>query len=176
MTTCAASITDAIDLIQTLVGAELKPVTLPPVANYTGLASLTIAAEAACNFTELINSPAIDELVQQDDGSWPNVFRAGSTIPASDYLRAQQVRTQLMHEMHDAMREVDVLVTIPFVGPQSAYTNLCGQPSVVTRCGFVGDRPKMIEFVGQLYREDQVLLLAHAVEQKLKLAGKWMNL
>jgi Asp-tRNA(Asn)/Glu-tRNA(Gln) amidotransferase A subunit family amidase len=165
--------TDAINLIEKLAGAELKPITLPPTTNYSGLASLTIAAEAACNFTELVNSPAIDELVQQDEGSWPNVFRAGSTIPASDYLRAQQVRTTLMHEMRDAMKDVDLFVTLPFVGPQSSYTNLTGHPSVVTRCGFVDERPKMIELIGQLYREDQVLLLAHAMERELQLSLKW---
>jgi Asp-tRNA(Asn)/Glu-tRNA(Gln) amidotransferase A subunit family amidase len=163
---------DTIELIQKLIGAELKPITLPPTNNYTGLASLTIAAEAACNFTELVNSPAIDELVQQDEGSWPNVFRAGSTIPAADYLRAQQVRTMLMREMRDAMREVDLFVTLPFVGPQSSYTNLSGHPSVVTRCGFVDERPKMIELIGQLYREDQILLLAHAMERELKIASR----
>jgi len=164
---------DAIKVIQKITGVELKPITLPPTKNYNGLASLTIAAEAACNFTELINSPAIDELVQQDDGSWPNVFRAGSTIPASDYLRSQQVRTMLMHEMRDALKDVDVLVTLPFVGPQSSYTNLTGHPSVVTRCGFVDERPKMIELVGQLYREDQILLLAHAMERELQLCSRW---
>ncbi len=164
---------DTIKLIQNLTGNELKPITLPATTNYSGLASLTIAAEAACNFTELINSPAIDELVQQDEGSWPNVFRAGSTIPASDYLRAQQTRTMLQRDMRDTLSEVDILVSIPFVGPQSSYTNLTGHPSVVTRCGFVGDRPKMIELIGPLYREDQPLLLAHAMEKVLGVQGKW---
>ena len=157
---------DTLDVIRKLVGTELKPVTLPPTANYAGIASMTIAAEAACNFTELVNSSAIDELAQQDDGSWPNVFRAGSMIPASDYLRAQQLRTMLQHEMRDAMSEVDLFVTIPFVGPQSSYTNLTGHPSVVTRCGFVDKRPKMVEFIGQLYREDQILRMAHAFEHE----------
>jgi Asp-tRNA(Asn)/Glu-tRNA(Gln) amidotransferase A subunit family amidase len=165
--------TDTIKLIQNLIGNELKPITLPATTNYSGLASLTIAAEAACNFTELINSRAIAELVQQDEGSWPNVFRAGSTIPASDYLRAQQTRTMLQRDVRDTLSEVDILVSIPFAGPQSSYTNLTGHPSVVTRCGFVGDRPKMIELIGQLYREDQPLLLAHAMEKVLGVQGKW---
>jgi Asp-tRNA(Asn)/Glu-tRNA(Gln) amidotransferase A subunit family amidase len=163
---------DTVELIRKLVRSELQQITLPPTTNYSGLASLTIAAEAACNFTELVNSSAIDELVQQDEGSWPNVFRAGTTIPASDYLRSQRVRTMLQQEMRDSLRDVDLFVTIPFVGPQSAYTNLTGHPSVVTRCGFVDDRPKMIELIGRLYREDQILLLAHALETELQIYSK----
>jgi Asp-tRNA(Asn)/Glu-tRNA(Gln) amidotransferase A subunit family amidase len=166
---------DALKTIREIAG-ELTPITLPPMANYTGLASMTIAAEAACNFTELVNSHHIDELVQQSDGSWPNVFRAGSMIPASDYLRAQQLRSMLQHELAVAMKDIDVMATIPFIGPQSAYTNLTGHPSVVTRCGFMNERPKTIEFIGQLYREDQLLAFAHRFERALNVNGKWPRL
>lgn len=164
--------------IKTIRGfsGELMPITLPPTGNYTGLASMTIAAEAACSFTELVNSPHIDELAQQSDGSWPNVFRAGSMIPASDYLRAQQLRSMLQRELAHAMKDVDVMVTIPFVGPQSTYTNLTGHPSVVTRCGFINERPKAIEFIGQLYREDQLLALAHHFERIQNLNRTWPKL
>jgi Asp-tRNA(Asn)/Glu-tRNA(Gln) amidotransferase A subunit family amidase len=159
--------------VRELAGAELIQVTLPPTKNYAGLASMTIAAEAACNFTELIHSPAIDELVQQDEGSWPNVFRAGSMIPAADYLRAQQLRTELKRELAEAMKDVDLFVTLPFVGPQSAYTNLIGHPSLVTRCGFLNDRPKSIEFIGQPFREEQLLQFGHAFESITNAQDKW---
>ena len=166
--------TRALDTIRSLNGgAELVPVTLPPTTDYAGIASMTIAAEAACNFAELVRSPLIDELVQQGEGSWPNVFRAGTLIPAADYLRAQQLRTRLQHEVAAAMNGVDVFVTLPFVGPQSAYTNLTGHPSLVTRCGFVDDRPKMIEFIGHLYREDQLLALCHAFERATDAHDRW---
>jgi Asp-tRNA(Asn)/Glu-tRNA(Gln) amidotransferase A subunit family amidase len=166
----------ALKRIRELAGAELIPVSLPPAKDYAGIASMTIAADAACNFTELVNSPAIDELVQQDGGSWPNVFRAGSMIPAADYLRAQQLRARLQHEMADAMSGVDLFVTPPFVGPQSAYTNLTGHPSLVTRCGFVGDRPRSIEFIGRLFREDQLLQFAHAFELATAAQTRWPRL
>jgi Asp-tRNA(Asn)/Glu-tRNA(Gln) amidotransferase A subunit family amidase len=167
----------ALVTIRELAGAaELVPVTLPPTTNYAGLASMTIAAEAACNFTQLTHSAVIDELVQQSEGSWPNVFRAGSMISAADYLLAQKLRTMLQHEMAAALGAVDVMVTIPFVGPQSAYTNLTGHPSVVTRCGFVNERPKMIEFIGQLYRDHQLLQLAHAFERATNVSDRWPRL
>jgi len=41
------------------------------------------AAGAASQFDA--RDRAIDELVQQDNGSWPNVFRAGSTIAELSY-------------------------------------------------------------------------------------------
>ncbi|HTL29198.1 MAG TPA: amidase [Tepidisphaeraceae bacterium] len=162
----------AIDKVGELVG-ELKPITLPPTKNYTGLASLTIACESASNFTELTNSELIDQLKQQDAGSWPNTFRVGSTIPASDYLRAQQVRTQLQREMNEAMKDVDCYVTIPYAGPTVAYTNLTGHPSLVTRCGMFDDLPLSIEFVGDLYREDAILRLGLAFEQATEWHKQW---
>jgi Asp-tRNA(Asn)/Glu-tRNA(Gln) amidotransferase A subunit family amidase len=64
-------------------------------------------------------------------------------------------------------------VTLPFVGPQSAYTNLTGHPSLVTRCGFLNDRPKTIEFVGQPFQEEQLLQFGHAFERVTNAQDKW---
>ncbi|MDQ3440918.1 MAG: amidase [Planctomycetota bacterium] len=166
---------DSLDLLKSFVG-ELVPVKLPPTANYTGLASLIIAAESASSFTELVESGRVRELKQQSEGSWPNTFRVGSTIPASDYLRAMQVRTQLMREMADAMKEVDCYVTIPYVGPTVAYTNLTGHPSLITRCSMRDGRHRMIEFIGNLYREDAILRLAHAFESENTFNSIWPSL
>jgi Asp-tRNA(Asn)/Glu-tRNA(Gln) amidotransferase A subunit family amidase len=97
-------------------------------------------------------------------------------IPAADYLRAQQLRTRLQGEMATALRDVDVLVTIPFVGPQSAYTNLTGHPSVITRCGVFNGRPKSIEFIGQLYQEERLLKFARAFERAADAQREWPRL
>jgi Asp-tRNA(Asn)/Glu-tRNA(Gln) amidotransferase A subunit family amidase len=166
---------DALDQLKALVG-ELVPVKLPPAAEYTGLASLVIAAESACSFTELLESGRVRELKQQEEGSWPNTFRIGSMIPASDYLRAMQVRTLLTRDMHAAMKDVDLYVTIPYVGPTIAFTNLTGHPSLVTRCGMRDGRPRMIEFVGNLYREDAILRLAQAFEAENNFNTIWPSL
>jgi Asp-tRNA(Asn)/Glu-tRNA(Gln) amidotransferase A subunit family amidase len=166
---------DSLDLLKSFLG-ELVPVKLPPTENYTGLASLIIAAESASSFTELMESGRIRELKQQGEGSWPNTFRVGATIPASDYLRAMQVRTQLMRAMADAMKDLDCYVTIPYVGPTIAYTNLTGHPSLITRCGMRDGRHRMIEFVGNLYREDAILRLAHAFERENSFNSIWPSL
>ena len=49
----------------------------------------------------------------------------------------------------------------------SSFTLLTstGHPSLITRCGLKDDRPKMIEFIGQLYREDLILAVGQAYEQ-----------
>ncbi len=163
----------ALETLRALMGRDLVPVKLPPPAQFTGLASLIIAAESASSFTELLHSGRVRELKQQGEGSWPNTFRIGSTIPASDYLRAMQMRTLLQREMAAAMKDVDLYVTIPYVGPTIAYTNLTGHPSLVTRCGMPDGRPRMIEFIGGLYREDAILGLAHQYEAQNPFNSVW---
>ncbi len=105
------------------------------------------------------------ELVQQDEGSWPTEFRVGATIPASDYLRAQQVRTMLQREMQKLFTDIDLYINIPYSGPTLAYTNLTGHPTLIARCGYVDDFPVMLEYVGALYREDAICRTALAYEQ-----------
>jgi aspartyl-tRNA(Asn)/glutamyl-tRNA(Gln) amidotransferase subunit A len=139
-------------------------VALPPADPYKGLAGLFIGCESAGNFSELLTSGRVRELAQQGPDSWPNAFRIGATIPAADYLRAMQVRTQLQHAMREAMKDVDAYVTMPFAGPTMAFTNLTGHPSLVTRCGIANDLPASIEFIGQLYREDLLLRVGVAFE------------
>ena len=74
----------------------MVPVRLPDPKPYRGIAGLIIAVESASSFTELVHSGKVRDLVQQQGGAWPNTFRTGSLIPASDYLRAMQVR-RLLH-------------------------------------------------------------------------------
>ena len=162
----------ALDAVIDIAGG-VRPVTLPPAERYAGLANLVIGCESAASFTELVESGRVRDLVQQEPGSWPNTFREGSLIPAADYLRAMQLRTLLMREMAEAMRDVDVYVTVPFQGPTLAFTNLTGHPSLVTRCGMADGMPVSIEFIGQLYREDAVLRLALAHEQAAGAPKRW---
>lgn len=163
----------ALSRFRGLAGGEMKPIHLPPVDQFKGIAGLIIAVESASSFTELVESGKVRELVQQGEGAWPNSFRCGSLIPASDYLRAMQVRTQLMRAMHEVMKDVDVYVTVPYSGPTIAYTNTTGHPSLVTRCGLVDERPVLIELIAQPYREDAALRLAFAYERETSWGDKW---
>jgi Asp-tRNA(Asn)/Glu-tRNA(Gln) amidotransferase A subunit family amidase len=164
---------DALETMHKLVG-EMTPIKLPPTEPYRGLAGLTIAAESASSFSELVHSGRVSELKQQEEGSWPNSFRVGSYLPAADYLRLQQIRAELQRDMSVSLNDVDCFVTIPYAGPTLAFTNLTGHPSLVTRCGASSDGlPLMLEFIGDLYREDAILRLGHAYECAADWHKRW---
>ena len=148
-------------------GADLIPVTLP--ASEPGIAALPdiiIGAEGAAAFSDLISDGRLAKLVQQDDWNWPNTFRIGSLIPAADYISAMQLRSQLQDRMDVALRGIDVYITPGLAMPSITWTNLTGHPTVITRCG-MSDKgmPVMIEFTGNLWREDAALRAAYAWEQ-----------
>jgi Asp-tRNA(Asn)/Glu-tRNA(Gln) amidotransferase A subunit family amidase len=156
------------------LGIKLIPVKLPPTnPAYQALAGIIIDVESSASFQRLTASGKLDQLAQQGAGNWPNTFRIGSTIPAADYIQAMRIRTKLQQDMAECLKDVDLYVTIPFAGPSLAYTNLTGHPTLVTRCGMLDGLPQMVEFIGQLYREDAILLMGHAYERATEHHKVW---
>lgn len=148
------------------LGVVLRPVALPKQTDaYGALPGLIIDAESSASFQKLTASGKLTQLAQQGQGNWPNTFRTGSTIPAADYLTALRLRARLQQEMAEALKDVDCFVTIPFGSPNIYYSNLTGHPTLVTRCGMLAGAPQMVEFTGNLYREDAILRLGFAFEQ-----------
>ena len=157
------------------LGVVLKPVKLPKLdPAYGAIPGLTIHAEGAAAFAELATAGGLRELVQQGNNAWPNTFREGALVPAADYLQAQRVRRRLQQEMVTALAEVDVYVTPAGSAPSITYTNLTGQPTLLTRCG-KSERglPISIEFTGNLFREEAILRLAFAYEQATEWHTQW---
>ncbi len=164
---------DALEVLGDL-GLVLRSVRLPRQTEaFGGLAALIIGVESGAAFAALTASGKLDLLVQQEEFSWPNTFRVGSTVPAVDYLQALRVRRRLQEAMAHALKDVDLYVTIPWNGPSLSYTNLTGHPEVVTRCGMLDGLPLSISFVGNLYREDAILRVAHAFEQATLWHREW---
>ena len=165
---------DAIAILHTL-GVTPKPLALPAMNDaYGALAGLTIGVEGAASFAPLTASGGLANLVQQDDWNWPNSFRTANHVPASDYIQAMRVRAHLQRAMADALKDIDVYVTVPLTGPSIYWTNLCGQPTVITRAGKTTDGlPLSIEFTAPLYREDAALRLAYAFEQATDWHRQW---
>ena len=170
---------DALSVLEKM-GVHPVPVALPAQnPAYNALAGLIIDVEGAAAFADLTERGGLRELAQQDDWNWPNTFRAGATIPAADYVQALRVRSHLQHEMAKATQNVDVYITFPHVGPSLVYTNLTGHPTVITRCGMTKDKesetdlPALIEFTGNLFREDAALRLAYAFEQATDWHKQW---
>lgn len=155
------------------LGMEPTPITLPADKLIGPMADLIITCESAASFARLTAEGKVDLLADQSDGGWPTTFRQGSLIPAPDYLQAMRQRSKLQKEMSDAVKSVDLYVTVPFVSTSLVVTNLTGHPTLVTRCGMLDRMPQSIEFTGSLYREDAVLRVAHAYEQATEWHTQW---
>ncbi|MCB9048217.1 MAG: amidase [Lewinellaceae bacterium] len=119
-----------------------------------------LSAEAAAAFDELTRSGQDDLLVRQIRNAWPNVFRQARFIPAVEYIQANRLRTRLIEQTHEALREFDVFLAPSWSGGNLLRTNLTGHPCVVLPTGFIDGLPASITFCGQLFGEAQVLKLA----------------
>ncbi len=145
------------------LGIDLIPIELPEFE--IGPTFIILVAEAAAAFDEITRHNLDDTMQWQEEEAWPNTFRQARFIPAVEYVQANRWRNLLMHEMADVMKQVDVFVTPSFGGNALPVTNLTGNPAVVLKNGFTErGTPTSITFVGNLFREDQVLAVAKAYQ------------
>ncbi len=145
------------------LGVDLIPIKLPD-DNLEPLI-LILLAEGAAAFDELTRSNQDDMLTWQDKEAWPNAFRAARFIPAVEYINANRVRALVMQKMAALMSTIDVFVVPPFAENVLVLTNLTGHPSVVLPNGFnEKGAPTSITFIGNLYREADVLAVAKAYQ------------
>jgi Asp-tRNA(Asn)/Glu-tRNA(Gln) amidotransferase A subunit family amidase len=154
----------------TKLGIKLRPIELPAFTSaWQHLAGTIIDVEGASAFQRLAETGGLAKLVQQSDSSWPNTFRVGACIPAVDYLQAMRLRTALQAEMERLWKEIDLFVSTAGAVPNIYYGNLCGYPTLVTRCGMSDGRPLSIEFSGAAGREADICRVGLAYEK----ANKW---
>ena len=124
-----------------------------------------LAAEAAAAFDQITRDGSVDQMKRQDNSAWPNVFRAARFIPAVEYINANRLRTQLMHDMARVMSEVDVYISPSHGGNSHGITNLTGHPTVVVPNGFTDKgTPTSITFIGGLNQEAETLAVAKAYQ------------
>jgi Asp-tRNA(Asn)/Glu-tRNA(Gln) amidotransferase A subunit family amidase len=141
------------------LGVTLVSIELPDYPTWEMM--LILMAEAACSFDELTRDGRDDQLVQQGDDAWPNLFRAARLIPAVEYVRANRLRTALCRDMDQVMSKIDLYVHPPYGGSSLGITNLTGHPCVVAPSGVAreGHQPATVCFTGQLYADDRLLAL-----------------
>ncbi len=154
--------------VERLCGSVLIPVSLPAMTPaYDTLPMGIIEVEGAASYAAFIADGGLDELVRQGEHHWPNVFRAGQLIPATEYIQAQRVRSHLQSEMNNALSGIDAYITPSLWGPSLRYTNLTGHPEVITRGGFTEETgtPFSVSVVGNLWQDAAALRIAHAFEQ-----------
>lgn len=127
---------------------------------------IILYAEAAAAFDDLTRSGLDSLLTAQQEGSWPNQFRAARFIPAVEYIQANRYRTLLMEKMEKIMKDYDVVITPSFRGNQLLVTNLTGHPCVVVPNGFNEENsPTSISFIGNLFDEASILLAASKYQE-----------
>ena len=110
-------------------------------------------------------------------------LREGALLSAADYINAQRARAVIAGQVHDILRDVDVIVSP--AGPRVASTfkdfdpdltyktpsytnvfNLCGLPAMSVPCGFgASGLPIGLQIAGRAFDEVTVLRLAHVHEQ-----------
>lgn len=145
------------------LGFDLQPIEWPDFPLSAML--IILDAEAAAAFDEITRNRKIDTMVRQGRNTWPNTFRYSRFIPAVEYLQANRVRTLLMQEMARVMAQVDVVITPTYGGGTLLLTNLTGHPAVVLPNGFKEDgTPVSITFIGNLYKESDLLSVAKAYQ------------
>ena len=141
------------------LGVELVEIELPDLP--VNAMQIILSCEAAAAFDELTRSNRDDLLVRQIKNAWPNVFRASRFIPAVEYIQANRLRTLLIEEMNDLMRDIDVYIAPSFEGENLLLTNLTGHPCVVMPNGFdENNEPVSITFIGHLFDEATLLAVA----------------
>jgi aspartyl-tRNA(Asn)/glutamyl-tRNA(Gln) amidotransferase subunit A len=148
------------------LGADVQPVRLSPLSRWTDCGCTIQFAEAY----------AVHERdLQQRPEDYAEVTRRkllpGAFIPASDYVRAQQLRTVLCREFAEAMKVFDVVITLSSLdlpcriddSETVARTydrqcrmpfNVTGTPAISVPTGFTAaGLPLGMQIVGRVFAE-----------------------
>ncbi|GGJ38667.1 amidase [Neoroseomonas lacus] len=172
-----AAMDAAIEVLRAL-GAEIREVTLRPLADYQACMRIIGLSESfAIHADHLRDTP-------QDYGE---VFRyrimPGAFVPATDYVQALRLQRVLAQQMFDALRDVDALVTAsiwgeaPLMAPMRAEANFAAPPltnpfnvsqlPALSLCnGFsAAGLPLSMQIAGRAFDEATVLRIGHAYEQ-----------
>lgn len=160
---------DSLTLIQfESLGINLQEVTLPDDIPTSSL-SIILASEASAAFDLLTRSNRDSMLVNQKKNAWPNYFRTSRFISAVDYINANRIRSLLIEELNNTLKDYDAVLVPSFGGNQLLMTNLTGNPCVVFPNGFNDEgSPTSFSIIGNLYEEGKLLELAAAYQQVTK--------
>lgn len=146
------------------LGVEPTEVEMPDEVPYRGF-DIILRAEAGAFFDELVRSGGVDIMVEQDQRSRANSLRQSRFIPAVEYIQANRQRQVLIQKMQDLMKNYDVLISPSFGNDQLTATNLTGHPVIAVPTGLDDkNHPTSMTFVGNLYDEESILLLAKAFQ------------
>lgn len=176
----------AIDSLQGL-GAEVREVEIPGIQKALDAQRTILAAEAfAIHYRLLQDAP------DQYDDEVRERLRSGESIPAREYIDAQQIRHAAIGELDKVFAKIDVLATptLPVLPTDldqrrvtirgfdelvrsaltrlTGPTNLTGFPSLSIPCGFSNTGlPIGLQFIGNAFNEAGLYQFGYALEASI---------
>lgn len=159
------------------LGAELVPMRLSPLDVYAGCGRLILQAEGFTVHEHWLRTRMADYGMRGRTRLLPGAF-----LSASDYIRAQQMRTVLSNEFTAAMATVDAALCVSSLELPCAIDdedeidrtydrqartpfNLTGTPAISVPMGFSDTGlPIGLQVAGKAFDEAMVLRVAHAYE------------
>jgi aspartyl-tRNA(Asn)/glutamyl-tRNA(Gln) amidotransferase subunit A len=173
-----AALKSGLDAIKSL-GMKMREVEIPDFP-YGALVNTVINGEAGSIFEELIRSGRVDQLADKRQIAG---FKAMLELPASEYLRAMRIRSEVQDAFRKLFLDVDLLLTPSRLTPAPKITepldrgaaaggaapasrglsgmipagNLAGLPAISLPCGFAEQMPVAISLVGRPFWENQLI-------------------
>jgi aspartyl-tRNA(Asn)/glutamyl-tRNA(Gln) amidotransferase subunit A len=175
-----ASLTQAARTVLEKAGAKIVEVEVPD-GPWEVAAGITISVEGASAFDTLIESGRLAELT--DPGSRIGGY-INATIPGTDYVRAQRIRSILQRRIDSMFDAVDVIAAaslpvaatsmetnletdLAFSDPLGGIGNFCGLPAISVPSGFTSKKlPAGIQFIGRVLDDEKVLAAANLFQSK----------
>jgi aspartyl-tRNA(Asn)/glutamyl-tRNA(Gln) amidotransferase subunit A len=169
-----AGLEGAIDMLRKL-GAEVKPIRLSPLPRWMDCGRIIHYAEAYA-----IHEKDLQERPEDYAAITRRRMLGGAFIAASEYVKAQQLRTLLCEEYRAALREVDAVITLSSydlpcrIDDDEAIArtyerqcrmpfNVAGAPAIAVPTGFSQDGiPLAMQIAGRAFDEAMVYRIAWA--------------
>ena len=168
----------ALEAVKSL-GVKLKEIEIPDFP-YAAIAETISRGDRVSIFEDLIRSGKVDQLADKAQIAW---LKESLNLTACEYLKAQRIRSLIQDGFRSLFIDVD-LILVPgrtSVAPKIAdpidagaarnpepkspgiHTrlvsagNLAGLPAISLPCGFAGNLPVGISFVGRPWHENQLI-------------------
>jgi aspartyl-tRNA(Asn)/glutamyl-tRNA(Gln) amidotransferase subunit A len=172
-----AAMDEAIKVIESL-GGRIEPIRLSALDTYVGCGRLILQAEAFAIHEHWLKTRPLDYGVRGRVRLLPGAF-----LSATDYIRAQQLRTMLVREFTQAIANVDAVIAVSSLElpceiddeakidrtyDRQARTpfNVTGTPALSLPIGFSkSGLPIGMQVLGKAFDEAMIYRIAHAYEQ-----------
>lgn len=157
-------------VIKTLqkAGIQVAPIDFPSNLHTNDLLITIWAAESAAAFDPLTRSGKDDQMVQQWQSRYPNMFRSARFIPAVEYLNVCRLRYMVMQQAFPLLSKYDIIIVPSMAEEPMALTCLTGNPCITLPAGkaTAGNAPPSITFIGgKLYSEAVIAAFANRFQQ-----------